>query len=167
MAFDYNTKATKIKDILQSYNTTTASPDLSADLNKRIENDNIRVGDIETVSIRALDYPCIFIRTASKKEEVETIGRTGASNGLKSCEVEYEITALARKYGAWAKHDDLISEIYNIARNIEGVLRENITLSNTASWSNVDTTEFAGGTVSNGIFIQGCSLGFLVRYYFK
>ena len=66
MALNYKTKIAGIKSIFQSANTTTASVDLSSGLTTRIATDSIFTDDIETRSIRAGEFPCVFIRVLDK-----------------------------------------------------------------------------------------------------
>lgn len=167
MALDYNANLTAIKTIFTTFNDTTATVDLSGGLTVRIEDRNIRVADIDTVSLRAQDFPLLFIRVSSKEEDHETIGNTGLSGGRKSAIVSYDVVGMTRKDGAHNTNDELSADVYQLAENIEAVIRENITLSGTASWSNTPNTTFTGAFENSGIWVKGVLVSLDAKHFFK
>jgi len=167
MGLDYNANLKAIQDIFIAANTTTATVDLSGGLSTRIDNLNIRVADIDTVSLRAQDFPLLFIRVSDKEESFETLGRTGLSRNTKSAVVRYDLVGMARKDGAHTTNDDLSTEVNQFAQNIEGVMRENDTLSGTALWANTPSTTFTGAFENGGIWIKGVLVNLEAKHFFK
>ncbi|MCK5358329.1 MAG: hypothetical protein KAJ48_08030 [Elusimicrobiales bacterium] len=167
MALDYNAKLTAIKNVFVNNNTTTSSVDLGSGLTVRVDDSNIRLADIDTVSLRAQDFPLVFIRVASKDEQFETLGNTGLGNNLKSCVINYDIVGMARKEGMHNTNDELSKDVNQLADNIEGVIRQNMTLSGTAKWCNTPDTTFTGAFENNGIFVKGVLVNLQAKYFFK
>ncbi len=128
MPIDYKDHLATIKGILFNANTTTASVDLSASLTSRVPDAGIFAGDIETKSIKAYEYPCVFVRAEDKTEEFVTMGVTGGTGNYKQAEVTYNVIGLYRKEGMYSPNETLLEDVYNLARNIESVFRSNITL---------------------------------------
>lgn len=167
MALDYKDQLANLKAIFVAANTTTASVDLSASMTSRIPDAGIFAGDIETKSIKAYEYPCLFMRIDDKTEELVTMGVTGGTNNYKQAEVNYNIVGLYRKDGAYTTNEELMEEVYTMARNAEAVLRSNITLDGTCLWCNPETTDFIGPYENNGIWIKGFSVKLKAKYHFR
>jgi len=143
MPFDYSVNLNAVMNALKNHNTTTATPDLSSGLDERIDNDNILATDPELVPPRADRLPAIYVMIADKEEESETIGATGQTGVKKRATVHFEIFGIYGKYGGHSPHSELLTDIYKLAENIEGVLQAEYTLSNTALWCNPISTEFS------------------------
>lgn len=168
MAFNYGTNLDAVINVLKNSNTTTSSPDLSGGLTTRIDSDNIFKADVETVGIKNYNFPQIFVRISNKTEDFAGLGNTGLSNSRKSAEVIYDVVGLYKKEGAWSKHDDLLTDVYKMADNIESVLRQNITLSNTALWCQPQTTDFLDPVSGDkGIWVKGFMMTFKAMYHFQ
>lgn len=167
MAIEYKDHLETIKGILAAANTTTASVDLSGSMTSRIPDAGIFAGDIETKSIKAYEYPCIFVRAEEKSEEFVTMGVTGSTGNYKQAEVTYNIVGLYRKEGMYSPNETLMEDVYNMARNVEAVLRENVTLNGTCLWCNPETTDFIGPYENNGIWIKGFSVKLKAKYHFR
>lgn len=167
MALDYKTKIAGLKAIFVAANTTTASVDLSSGLTTRISDDSIFTKDIETASIRATDFPCIFIRATDKSEEFATLGATGNANNYKQADITYQIVGMYRKEGAWSDNASLLDEVYVLASNIESVLRNNATLGGTALWAQPESTSFTSPMENNGIWLKGVEITLKAKYHFK
>lgn len=167
MPLNYEDKISALKSMFVAANTTTASVDLSASLTSRIPDDSIFVDDIETKGLQATEFPAIFIRAMGKEEDFATLGATGAANNYKQADITYQIVGLYRKDGAWSSNATLGGEVYRLASNIEGVLRNNVTLSGSALWSQPTSTNFVGPMENNGIWIKGVEVTLKAKYHFR
>lgn len=166
--FQYVNNLDAVVTLLKNSNTTSAAANLSLSLTSgQIDNDNIVAHDIDIVSLRADRFPCISVRINNKSEDFATMGRTGVSGSLKTCDVSYDITAFYRKDGANEANADFMDDVYRIARNIEAALREDITLSGTALWAQPVRTDFVGPFENNGIWLKGVNIELAARYQFK
>ena len=145
MPFDYTTNLDSIINALKNYNSTGSSPDLSASLTERISNDNIVASDpeVDKGALRSDRLPAIYVMISRKDESGATIGRTGTINVRKKAVVEYEIFGIYGKAGGWSPHSELLTDVYKLAKNIEGVFQAEVKLSNTALWCNPGSTEFS------------------------
>ncbi len=166
MPFQYVTNLAQVVTLLQDHNTTTATPDLSVNITRRINNDNVREGDPEMESIRARELPAIWVRIDSKSEESASIGETGPSRTRKLADVFYEIFGLYLREGLHTQDASHRTEIYHLATNIEGVFQQEFNLNNTALWAHPETTEFQ--TFQNdGEAVKGVLVNLKARYLFR
>lgn len=145
MPFDYNSNLTAVINALKDYNTTSASPDLSDGLSERINNDNILASDpdIDWTAKRSDRLPAVYVMIATKDESMATMGLTGTSGVKKEARVEYQVFGIIGKSGGYSPHSELLTDVYKLAKNIEGVFQAEIKLSNTALWCNPTSTEFS------------------------
>lgn len=143
MPFTYATFLTNVYNCIKDHNTTTASPDLSNGLDVRIDDGNILKTDPEIEPPRADRLPAVYIRIADKTEESAGLGATGSSGVKKEAIVTYDVIGIYGKYGGWSPHSELLTDIYTMAENIEGVFQTEYTLSNTALYVNPIATEFS------------------------
>lgn len=167
MPFEYVTNLTALKDLLIAHNTTTASPDLSADCDLRILEDHIHIGDPTLTHIRNDRYPAIFIRLSNAQEEFQSLGTTGARGVKKAKTVTYDIFAFYRRDGASASYGELLQDAYRLARNIEGVIQAAPTLSGTALWANPKNTQFANIPFDGGTWVKAVLVEVETRYMFQ
>lgn len=167
MALDYKDKISALKAIFVAANTTTATVDLSSSLTSRILDASIFSDDIETKSIKAHEFPCVFIRVTDKEEDFATLGATGNSNNYKQADITYQIVGMYRKDGAWSDNATLFDEVYKLASNIESVLRNDITLGGSALWAQPESTSFSSPMENNGIWIKGVEITLKAKYHFR
>lgn len=165
MAFDYATKVTALYNVLNNVNTTTAAVDLSSGLDERIKR--IAIADPAVVNLRNYEFPAIFIKIDDKDEDFEGIGGTGSARELKSANVNFQVVGLYKKYGATTTNDALLSDVYKLADNIETAIRNEYTLSNTASWCQPIKTDFIGPFEGEGTLIKGVMITVKAKYYFR
>jgi len=166
MSFDYVTNLTAVKTALENHNTTTASPDLSSGLTKRVTT--ISTSDPEVTSVRNLVLPAVFVRISRGSSEFASLGITGPSGDKKFKNVTYDVIALYHKDGSHTKHEDLLTETYNLARNIEGTFEAEPKLSNTALWVNPESTDFLGPfNGANGVVVKGVLIELNARYFYQ
>ncbi len=169
MALNYEDKVAAVKNTLLKYNTTTAGYNLlAASLTAgSLNDDNIFTADIETLSIRANQFPCIFIRAVDKSEDFADIGVTGVGNNYKQAEMTLQIVGMYRKDGAYTDNATLYDEVYRLASNIENVFRQDMTMSGTAMWCQPVSTTFVGPFENNGVWIKGCEITLKAKYHFR
>ena len=168
MGFDYNARITNVVNALKDYNSATSSPDLSANLTSRIDDDNIFDRDISAGGTKKYRMPCIYVRIANKQEDFAGLGATGITGGArKEATVIFEIVGLYQKEGAWSTNDALMDEVYNLGANIENVLRQELTLSGTALWCQPLRTDFVGPFEGEGIHVKGVFVELEAKYHFK
>ena len=166
---EYVTNINAIITNLKAHNTITATPDLSNGLNLRIDNDNIKAEDPEVVSWRADMLPAVFARISFKDEEFEGIGNIGstANRVRKMATVTYQIFGITQKYGGYTEHSNLLDDVYTLGRNIEGVINQETRMSNTALWTNLETTEFYSPVAFEGLWTKVVSITVKGKYLYK
>lgn len=165
MGFDYEAKLTAVKNALEDFNTLTSSPDLSSGLTTRVQT--ILIDDIDSSSLRADDFPIIFVRVANKDEDFSSLGMTGLTGSRKECTVEYEVTGLYKKDGNWDQSIHSMLDLYRLANNIESVFQNEMTLSGTALWCNPLTTRFDDPINTKGTWVKGVTVALQARYQFQ
>lgn len=165
MPFDYEANLTAISNALSQYNTTTASPDLSAGLTRRVQN--IYLSDPETVSKRADIFPAIFVRISTKDESYGSLGATGPTGNKKLANVTYDIFGFYKKDGGYTQNQTLLTEVYRLAENIEGIFQAEFTLSGTSLHCNPVRTEFFGPFITEGVTVKGVLIELEARYLFR
>lgn len=166
MPFDYEANISAVKNALTNANTTTAVVDLSSGLTTRVIT--IEIDDPEIRSLRNLDYPAVFVRLSNKNEDYETLGGTGPTRNRKKAEVLFDIYGLYHKEGAVTAHKNVLTEIYRLAENIEGVFQQEFTLSGTSLWCNPETTQFSPAFQGReGTWVKACLVELKARYLFR
>jgi len=167
MPYDYSINLIAVTQALKDYNTTTASPDLSDGLSERINNDNILATDPELVKPRADRLPAVYVIIARKSESASSIGMTGTTGVKKQALVEYEIFGIFGKYGGHSPHSELLTDVYKLAKNIEGVFQAEYKLSNTALWCNPISTEFSPALDIGEGFAKAVLIKLEASYFFR
>lgn len=173
MSFDYIVNLSAVTQALKDHNTTTASattttsPDLSDGLSERINSDNILETDPELTTPRADRLPAIYVMIANKDESAGGIGATGPGKVKKEALVEYEIFGIYGKYGGHSPHSELLTDVYKLARNIEGVFQAEHKLSNTALWCNPVRTEFSPALDIGEGFAKAVLITLQANYMFR
>jgi hypothetical protein len=165
MAFDYTGKLTALYNVLSNANTTTATYDLSKSLDSRIKI--VSKADPTIVNLRNYQFPAVFCKIESKTEDFDGIGGTGETRNLKEADVTFQVVGLYKKYGATTSNEDLLADVYQLADNIESVIREDCTLSGTASWAQPESTDFVGPFEGDGTLVKGCLITVRGKYYFR
>jgi hypothetical protein len=165
MALDYASKLTALYNVISNANTTTAAVNLSTGLDSKVQL--VSKADPAIVNLKNYQFPAVFCNIESKTEDFDGIGGTGAGKALKSAEVTYRVVGLYKKYGASTSGEDLLADVYKLADNIEAVIREEYTLSGTASWCQPESTDFIGPFEGEGTLVKGCLITCKAKYYFK
>lgn len=165
--FEYVTQMAALRDLLIAHNTSTASPDLSGDLDSRINDKDIMIGDPQITHIRGDRYPFLFVRLSNAQEEFQSLGTTGARGCKKAKTLNVDIFGFYRRDGAADKYGDLLQDMYRLARNIEGVVQADPTLGGTALWANPRNTTFANLPMDGGTWVKAVLVEVEARYLFQ
>ena len=163
--FDYKANTLAIANVLTNANTTTAAVDLSGGLTTRVKN--VYRNDPEVVDMRGDVYPAVFVRINRKEEDFEGLGVTGTNGAFKKAVATYDIIGFYRKDGANSAHANVLLELEVLAKNIEAVLQNEMTLSGTALWCQPVNTEFIGPYGGDNMWIKGIRVELSARYHFR
>jgi hypothetical protein len=167
MPFDYDTNLNAVVNALKNYNSAGSSPDLSDGLSERINNVNILASDPELNKPRADRLPAIYVMISDKEETPEALGATGVSGTKKRATVRYDIFGIFGKYGGHSPHSELLTDIYKLAKNIEGVFQAEYDLSNTALWCHPVSTEFSPAIDLGEGFAKAVLVNLEAAYFFR
>lgn len=168
MPFDYESNIAAVINALKGYNTTTSSPDLSSGLTTRLDNANILQGNLEIQGVQSVKLPAIYVRVIEAGEEPAGIGETGPTGAQKFKTARYEIVGLYRREGIGTPISSLMTEVYRLAENIEGVYQKELDLSNTALWCHtVETTFSTPLQHDTGAWVMGVRMNLEARYLFR
>jgi hypothetical protein len=144
--FNVVTFLTKIESLLNKNNTISSSYDISDSLNKRVQRFYKGTSGMHT-SLPVIDelYPCVFVEMDSKEEDWSQIGNSARRN----MEIRFNIIPVVN-YGMGATTDETAGrelsniECIQVTQNIEYLLREKITLSQTTiQWNKIENTDYS------------------------
>lgn len=161
MSIDYIGKCQTIVDVLRAFNTTTAAFDLSSSLTTRIAS--ITVADPAMVGARRGDFPFVTVNIARASEGETQIG--SFSNRKKEKTITYEIWGFYKKEGLSKTQAANLQDMYQMATNIEGVLKLNGTFSGTAMHVPGVDTDFKQFEENN--MIRALKIETQVRYFYS
>ena len=141
-SFKYSDIHDSIINVLKLNNTTGSSYNLNNSITTIITDDNILYGHINTFPIRADRLPMILISFDSKEVEMSDMGWTLNTKKLKKiATAQYNIFTVVGSYGGWEGQEIGFKDIYNLTRNIEYIIDQNVQLSNTVMWCNVQSAK--------------------------
>ena len=163
--FDYDDKAASILAVFTAANTTTSLTYLGEDLSTTVKT--VAFEDPEAIAIRWNDIPALFIRIRDSENEQATMGdAAAASRGRHFKTVRYEIFGMYKRDGRAQSSTNLLSRVYDFARNVDATIANNPTMGNSALWAHVRRTDF-GDVVVNGDTIKGFRVDLEARYFYK
>lgn len=160
MAIDYVNKCQTVVDVLKASNTTTASPDLSASLTSRIAS--ITVAEPMMVGARRGDFPCVFVNVARATENETQIG--DYSGRRKEKTITYNIWGFYKKEGLSKTQPANLVDMYQMASNIEAVVKRQGTFSGTALHVGLVETDFQQYGENN--LIKALKIEMQIRYFY-
>lgn len=160
MGIDYVNKCQTVVDVLRAFNTTTASPDLSSSLTTRIAS--ITVAEPGMVGARRGDFPCVFVNIARANEAETQIGDYAGRRKEKT--ITYEIWGFYKKEGLSKTQPANLVDMYQMASNIEAVIKRNGTFSSTALHVGGVDTDFKQYEENN--LIKAIKIETQVRYFY-
>lgn len=167
MSFDYISKIDGIVDVLRAHNTVTASPYLSSSLTTKIVDEVIVNDDPQSRGLRNDQYPAIFVRLATAEEEFSGLGPTGPSGAYKTKNLVFDLLGFYRREGAVQTNEQLMNETYQLAQNIEAVLRTEFTASGTALWINPRAVDFLGPFNDGTSWVKVVQMQIEGKYHFR
>ena len=163
MSFDYVERIKNVINVLTDHNTTTASPDLSASITTRVQS--VINDDPNIQGIRGDRTPAIFVSIDSASEEETQMG-ANFTNRKKEKTVNYDIHGIYKKEGFSATHETHLTDFYQLANNVEAVLKKEATLSGTALHIENVNTDFKSEQADN-TYIKVFKISFSVRYFYS
>jgi len=161
VAIDYVNKITTFVDLLRSHNTTTATPDLSSSLTTRIQT--ITVAEPDVVGSRHGFYPQIMVELGNANENETQIGDFSGRRKIK--DVTYNVWGFYKKEGMSKNQSQQLTDFYQMASNIEAVIKRESTLSGTALHVGVVSTDFTERRENN--LIKVLRIETSVRYFYS
>lgn len=177
MAFEYRDMLNTVINVLKTYNTTSASPNLAQSLSSgQLDDFSITDHEIDLAPWKNDHYPAIFVRVSNKEDVFESVGATGigANRVKKRAVVNYEIIGVVQKPGMFYAPALALTEIYNFARNVEAVFRQDFRLTgssgtSTALWCTPRRTTFGLANVGgvNGTLTKCFVLDLEAVYLFN
>lgn len=150
MALDTDLIITKLIDYLTA-NTTTLSSSLTSSDQIRF----IKEGDAETVPTQINMYPGIMVKLSREIEEFDQLGQRNNIHQL-----EFDIVTLINSSNA---NPTAVKNSRIFTRNTKAVLKNNITLSNTALWSLPETVDYFPADL-NGIHVKASLILFRTHH---
>ena len=120
MAVDYVEKVAKVVSILGAFNTTTASPDLSASMTSRVAN--IYNDDPNIRGLRVDQGPALYVSINRGSQEETQIG--DFANRRKEITISYDIHGALKREGFSTTHETTLTDFYQMASNLEAVLKQ-------------------------------------------
>lgn len=163
MSFDYVARIGNVVNVLVNHNTTTASPDLSASMSTRIQR--IVNDDPNIQGIRGDKTPAFFVSLNTASDEEEQMGANFV-NRKKQKSVSYDIHGIYKKEGFSKEHESHITDFYQMANNLEAVLKAEATLSNTALHVELVDTDFKSDQPENS-YVKVFKTTLNVRYFYS
>lgn len=114
-----------------------------------VNNTQINPGNIYVTPTVASLYPVIMVKVVNKKEEWSSLG----AGGRKRPSVVYRVYGLTRIV------DGVVdTEIMTLAKNIEAVFRNNITISGNVIYCSPAVTDFGVGEFAKGVYVDVVSI---------
>lgn len=135
MALDITSIMDSIKNLLEKNNTITSSYNISNGLNGKVKSFYSGIqGMSENTPVALSLYPAVFVELSRKVENYERLG----SPNRRDADIEMNIIPITN-YGAGTSSQSKSRmnadyECINLTQNIEELIRNKITLSNTVSW---------------------------------
>lgn len=160
MAIDYVGKISTFVELLRAHNTTTASPDLSSSLTTRIQT--ITSAEPDVVGSRHGFYPQVMVELGRADEDETQIGDFASRRKIKN--VVYNVWGFYKKEGISKNQSQQLTDFYQMASNIEAVIKRESTLSGTALHVGVVSTDFTERRENN--LIKVLKIETSVRYFY-
>lgn len=121
-----------VATLFETANTTTATRDLSSGLARRVQT--INTFNPDRVRPTGNMFPGVFIWTQGKKSNLETINLSLAS-GKRKCEILFQIAGVVWiPYTSDYTEDPADTDCEKLMENIEEILRNSDTLTQTVKW---------------------------------
>lgn len=161
MAIDYVAKINNFVALLAAHNTTTATPDLSSSLTTRVQT--ITVSEPDVSGARHGFYPCIMVEMATASEQETQIGDFTGRRKIK--DVVYNVWGFYKKEGISKNQNQQLTDFYQLASNVEAVIKREASLSGTALLVSPVSTTFTERRENNSIKVL--KIETTVRYFYS
>ena len=158
---------TQIKSILDTANTTTASPiDLSAGLRRRVQK-VLKIHPLKIYTEPVL-FPWVSMYIESKEIEQITMGHRGSqSTALRQAELIVNIACAVQEPLITDLNEDQSDEnVEKLMENVEEIIRSSPDLNSTVSWSFPDSAEFHDVPWDERTFIRGALLPLRCKVFY-
>lgn len=166
MGLDYSAQLTALQTIINNHNTTTASPDLSANLTRRVVN--VLADDPEVVSLRGDQYPTVFMWIEKNQPRYDEMAAVvGTQNATRRSTLMFNVLGLIRKDGAPSQHSTALTEVYKLAKNLEDVLQTEYNLSGAALWITPKDIDFIGPVGHGGVWVKAVKISLEAEYLYR
>jgi len=132
------------KNLLNKNNTVTSSYDISESLNERVKKIYKGVeGMHRTLPVPVSRYPVVFVEIASKPEEFVELG----NSARRDIEFNFQLVGITN-YGIGSldegtARENSDNEVIQLTQNIETLLRNKITLSNTVDYCAISDVDYS------------------------
>lgn len=164
MSLDLNSLKENIQSILQGANTTTATRDLSADLDRRVQR--ILKVNPTRVPIQADWYPFVGVFIDDKTIELQDFAGNQMNAKRKAAVSVKIVGAVCNAVINDAEIDPADEDCESLMENIEEILRGNATLNGVATWSYPSRVTYHNATLDEGVHVRAgmLDLGVVVFY---
>lgn len=164
MSIDLNNIQTQIKLILDTANTTTATNNLSDSMSDKVRN-VFKLNPMK-LPIQASQYPFVSVSIDGKSIEQINLG-IGSANVQREASVDVNIIGgvYEDNFGAITE-DPATTEIQLLMENIEEILRNNVTVNNTASWSGPNDVRYDTLQLEEGAHVRASLMVFRMKIFY-
>ncbi len=160
MAIDYVAKINNFIDLLRSHNTTTATPDLSVSLTTRIQT--ITAAEPDVSGSRHGFYPQIMVELGRAEEDETQIGDFAGRRKIKT--ILYNVWGFYKKEGISKNQSQQLTDFYQMASNLEAVIKRESSFSGTALHVGPVNTDFSERRENNVIKVLKIETS--VKYFY-
>lgn len=166
MALDLNNIKTQIKSILDTANTTTASPvDLSSGLSTRVQR--VLKVNVERIPIQASLYPCVTVFFDTKSMETETIA-INQNKGVRKATIDAKIVGLTWNPNFQSVDADPPDEdLEDLMENIEEIMRANSTVNSLCTWSTPTEVSYHSGSFDEETHLRAGIMNFRMTVFYR
>ena len=138
-----------VVSFLEANNTTTSGNDLSEGLAGRVKiiRQGMRGAHQNTPDPLA-SYPMVYVELSETAHEFEQLGR----QSRRKVNFGYALVGITQSKAGGAEQtgrEDADKESIQLASNIQGIIQQNITLSNTVDMVSVGSTDYNASTSEN------------------
>lgn len=140
MAIDLSGLKSDIRGLLDTANDTAATYDLSTGLSRRVKS--VNAYNPEKLRPEGNEFPAVFIWTAAKRVNLETIN-VSLAGGKRKAEVLFNLAGIVWvPYTTTITQDPADNDCEKLMENIEEILRASDTLGGKAKWHLTSDTTY-------------------------
>lgn len=146
--------------LIEAIRTVINGGGAALNLNLSTSVQQVLYGDPTHIVVEANRYPTVIVHLRNKRETWETLGNIGAGDsGIKRAEITFDVYALVMKTTG---SDDSDKECRYLADNIEGLIRNDVKLTNLTDllWIEPTETNFID-TFRDGVHLSSATITFM------